>query len=124
VKIADLELGMMAGQAGLSAYEVAGGEDVPYYEDLPLSAQGSSGYAPPPAMVVVDGELDRESTASGVNSGYIAPMRSRDPECVNVTEILANWLAPEVINISFFIQFEEICVNMDSILTHSHFCCF
>ena len=27
---------------------------------------------------------------------YIPPMRSRDPECVNVNELLANWLAPEV----------------------------
>lgn len=27
---------------------------------------------------------------------YIPPTRSLDPECVDVAELLANWLAPEV----------------------------
>lgn len=30
------------------------------------------------------------------DSAYIPPSRSSDPECVNVAELLANWLAPEV----------------------------
>lgn len=76
----------MAGHGGLSAYDVPGRD--PFAEDAdaqenPLGAESDSlipgGVGPPRRP-----------------SEMLAPSRRSDPECVNVNELLANWLAPEV----------------------------
>lgn len=77
VKIADLELGFMTGQdGGLSAYDVSWRDpyaDNPTEEPLLSAAEGGRG-----------GKLS------------LAARRRLDPDSVNVNELLANWLAPEV----------------------------
>ena len=97
MKIADLELGMMAGEDGLSAYEVSWRD--PYAADYATDPySGSSGYTAPSYMPGSERESllseTRGSSAARLSEG-ITPRR-HDPECVNVNELLANWLAPEV----------------------------
>jgi hypothetical protein len=96
VKIADLELGIMAGQGGLSAYDVRLRD--PYAEEIdsqenPLGAEGDS--------LLPGGAA---AGASGRPAEMLAPSRRSDPECVNVNELLANWLAPEVSNTLVFLE--------------------
>lgn len=131
VKIADLELGMMAGP-GLSAYDVPGGDaDLSLPEDSmnPQGLLGQGYVAPTPLSSAVANNNNSKSNGNNSKGGgggveereallgkgggatavrpgeLLAPMRSssththtlsRDPECVNVNELLANWLAPEV----------------------------
>jgi hypothetical protein len=87
VKIADLELGIMAGHGGLSAYDVPGRD--PYAEDA--DAQGN-----PLLGAEGDSLIPGGVGAPRRPSEMLAPSRRSDPECVNVNELLANWLAPEV----------------------------
>ena len=93
VKIADLELGMMAGEDGLSAYEVSWRD--PYAADYTTDPYSSnSGYTAPSYMPGSERESLLSETSGRLSEG-ITPRR-HDPECVNVNELLANWLAPEV----------------------------
>lgn len=82
VKIADLELGFMTGQdGGLSAYDVAWRDpyaDNPTEEPLLGSPDGGRG---------------------------LSGRRRHDPDCVNVNELLANWLAPEVLSVCLLLFF-------------------
>lgn len=49
-----------------------------------------------PIMDTYSADTTTHTTTNAASSTYIPPSRSSDPECVNVAELLANWLAPEV----------------------------
>jgi hypothetical protein len=78
VKIADLELGFMTGQGdgGLSSYDVSWRD--PYAE-------------PGPEQPLIDPVPDRERPL--LSPGEVA---ADSPDNIDVNELLANWLAPEV----------------------------
>ena len=113
VKIADLELGIMAGEEGLSSYQVNAGR-YPFAEEMVNQSDNDNhGYIPPSnSPLHEEGSflLGRDSSNTTSASVSVTPSRQiSDPECVNVNELLANWLAPEVN--AYYKEFTESCVH-------------
>lgn len=82
----------MAGEDGLSSYNVPG-RDLYAEEQISRYSEGEiPGYLPPTNPLHTN-----EETGSLLGRDSHTPLRQiSDPECVNVNELLANWLAPEV----------------------------